>query len=143
MPNIHLPPPKVIPWAEEDMPHGQRVDPAESRHPSLPAVVFRSFRSDLRHKVEVALLAHGGYGRGGVRRLASVLGVHPQTVRHWLHWKAMPSVSVAQRLDDVYVEALDSIAQRKESNRAKRRRRTPRERPLEELLQEMVDARGL
>jgi hypothetical protein len=130
-------------WDPEDMPHGQKADPSESRHPVLNCPILRSFRSDLRQKMEIILLAHGGYGQGGVRRAAAALRLHQQTITNYLLWRTNPNNEICERIDELYVDSLERLAQQKLAMATKERRRTRRQKTLEQELQALVDARGL
>lgn len=122
------PPLKVAPWADDDFPHGQTCDLNEYPHKVLAMKVCRSFRADLRHKLEILLRAHGGYGRGGLYRAAYCLNVRPRTFASWLHWRAMPkTTAMLERLDERYVEALEILAKRQCQKKPRRRAAKPLE----------------
>lgn len=109
-----LPPIPTEPWAEGDLPHSRSIDLDE-----FPSVLkglrkCRSFRADLRHKLEIIVRAHGGYGAGGMRAAAHRLHVHRDTFRRWLQWKAVPGTrSAFGRIDDAYERSLEMLAARR------------------------------
>lgn len=93
-------------------PHGQSVDLNE--YPSLLKGMMkcRSFKADLRHKLEIILRAHGGWGQRGVWRASSRLGVTRHTFRKWIRWKSSPRTRLMLELiDDVYEESIEKLAQ--------------------------------
>ena len=108
------------PWAAGDLPHSLSIDLDE-----FPSVLrglrkCRSFRADLRHKLEVIVRAHGGYGSGGMRAAARRIGVHRHTFRRWAQWKAVPgNRAVFGRIDDAYDRALEVLAARKTARRVR------------------------
>jgi hypothetical protein len=98
------------PWGD-DPPYGESIDLDE-----FPSVLkglrkCRSFRADLRHKLEIIVRAHGGYGLGGMRLAARCLGVHRRTFRHWFYYRACPgSCAALESIDNAYEEALRKLA---------------------------------
>jgi hypothetical protein len=130
-------------WDPEDVPHGQNADPHEPLHPVLRCPVLRSFRADLRQKMVTILQAYGGYGKGGLRRAAAALRLHQQTVCSYLMWRTRPDIETSERIDELYIDALDRLAKLKAAASMKEARRTRRQKTLEEELQAVVDARGL
>ena len=101
------------PWSDAP-PHGEKIDLNE--YPSIlkNMRLCRSFRSDLRHKLEIIIRAHGGYGLGGMKGAARTLGVHRQTIRGWRNWRSIPaSLAVWERIDNIYEDSLRILAAKK------------------------------
>ncbi len=93
-------------------PHGQSVDLNE--YPSLLKDMkkCRSFRADLRHKLEIIMRAHGGWGQRGVWRASSRLGVTRHTLRKWIKWQTSPRTRLMlETIDNAYEEAIEKLAQ--------------------------------
>lgn len=118
LPEFPVVPPE--PWAEGDLPHSRTVDLDEFPSALKDLRKCRSFRADMRHKLEIIVRAHGGYGSGGMRHAARRLGVHRHTFRRWFQWKAVPATrSVYARIDDAYDRALEVLAARKTAKRVR------------------------
>ena len=106
-----LPPQTVTPWAEGDEPHGQSLDLDEYPVALAKLTRCRSFRADLRHKLEVIVRAAGGWGSRGVNRAADRLHVSRFTLRRWYLWRNVPrSRAALETIDNAYAEALESLA---------------------------------
>jgi hypothetical protein len=106
-----LPPQTLTPWAAGDEPHGQSLDLDE--YPSALARLTRcrSFRADLRHKLEVIVRAAGGWRKLGVKTAAKRLGVSRFTLRRWYLWRNVPrSRSALETIDNAYAESLETLA---------------------------------
>ncbi len=106
-----LPSAPVTAWAEGDMPRGESLDLEEYPATLLKLRKCRSFRADLRHKLEIIIRAHGGWGEGGQRRAGEALRVHRHTIRAWYLWIQVPAGRlVFERIDNVYGAALETLA---------------------------------
>jgi hypothetical protein len=116
-----LPPAAMTPWAEGDMPFSESVDLNEYPKQLLKLRQCRSFRADLRHKLEIIVRAHGGWGLGGVRRAARALQVNRFTLRRWYQWVTVPrSRLLFERIDEAYDSALETLAKRVATKRKAR-----------------------
>lgn len=105
-----IPKPHSTPWADGDAPLWESVDLTELPNEVLKMKVCRSFRADLRHKVIMIIRAHGGYGRGGVKRACRSLRVRRMTLYRWMEWKHVPKArNVYERIDTAYEEAIQTL----------------------------------
>lgn len=95
-------------------PQGLSVETDEPPASGLKLPRVRSFRADLRHKLEIIVRAHGGYGRGGVIRAARALRVSRRTLARWLQWGSAPRTrSKWARVDDLYADSLSALGARR------------------------------
>lgn len=108
-----FPPLPASPWAPGETPHGQSVDLTEYPSALRRLRKCRSFRADLRHKLEIIVQAHGGWGTAGVNLAAARLCVSRWTLRRWAAWQLAPGSRLAfERIDNAYDEALEALAAR-------------------------------
>ena len=110
------------PWAPDDMPHAESVDLEEYPVILLGLSRCRSFRADLRHKLEIIVRAHGGHGNGGQVRAARTLQVDRHTLWAWYSWHRVPAARwLFERIDNAYALSLEKLA----LEASKRARRKP------------------
>jgi hypothetical protein len=101
---------RIVPWSEGDLPHGENIDLNEYPVELLKFKKCRSFRADLRHKLEIIIRAYGGYGHRGVHRAARRLQCTRQSVMNWLRWDTSPRTRfLLERIDNAYAEAIEEL----------------------------------
>jgi len=120
--NHALPPQTIAPWAEGDTPHCDTLDVKEVKSQLEGFLVCRSFRADMRHKLEIIIRAHGGYLHGGLRRAAKRLHCSRWTLRRWYLWKTIPNARGQwETIDNAYIEGIEELAKQRAADKRKRK----------------------
>ena len=111
-------------WADGDTPHAESVDLNE--YPSVLKGIkkCRSFRVDMRHKLEIIVRSLGPWGSGSLGRAARILRVTPAMFSAWVREEKWPGTkNVFDRIDNAYSDALEVLAKHVATNAVKRVKR--------------------